>query len=147
MFYCCVRSLIRSHFCCGFCCCLLFSSLIHISSCLVWTRKRYCCTVIEKYFHCSVMTSKYEASVQHAMGSWNQALQPNSPVPCRSSLAIQRRELMDSVLSEKQGMILSLLAIQCTNRIMIYFTCTFTMDYPNESINKIHNITQRVAPL
>ena len=44
---------------------------------------------------------------------------------------------MDSVLSEKQGMILSLLAIQCTNRIMIYFTCTFTMDYPNESLSLI----------
>lgn len=50
------------------------------------------------------MTSKYEASVEHAMVSWHQALQPDCPGDGvgRTSVSIQRRELMDTVISEKQ---------------------------------------------
>jgi hypothetical protein len=52
------------------------------------------------------MTSKYEASVQHAMGSWHKALQQEQQqgkgTVGRPSLAVQRRDLMNSVISEQR---------------------------------------------
>ena len=51
------------------------------------------------------MKSKYEVSVEHAMVSWHKALKSDSTgdESGKSSLAVKRRDLVQSIVSEDEG--------------------------------------------